>query len=236
MGFMGSPARWRTMPWMVTFFGILVIPLGLTHIILVISQPVVVGSWCTACLLAAGIMLPMIPLEVDEVMAMGQFLIRARRRGESLWHVFWYGGSVDEGGTDEALTQLPELPERPGAVLATAVRGMTLPWTLLVSAAIGVWLMTAPAVLGKTGMPAHIDHLAGALIVTVSIISGAEVIRPFRYGNVLLGLIVAVGPWIYGGAGFGATIDTLAGAAVVVLAIPGGIRKERYGLWEKYIF
>jgi hypothetical protein len=27
MGLMGSPARWRTMPWMVTFFGILVIPL-----------------------------------------------------------------------------------------------------------------------------------------------------------------------------------------------------------------
>lgn len=46
MGFMGSPARWRTMPWMVTLFGILVIPLGLVHILLVISQPVVVGFWC----------------------------------------------------------------------------------------------------------------------------------------------------------------------------------------------
>ncbi|HXG84259.1 MAG TPA: vitamin K epoxide reductase family protein [Pyrinomonadaceae bacterium] len=28
MGFMGDKARWRTMPWMVTFFGILVVPLG----------------------------------------------------------------------------------------------------------------------------------------------------------------------------------------------------------------
>ena len=44
------------MPWMVTFFGILVVPLGLTHIVLVISQPVVVGAWCTFCLLAALIM------------------------------------------------------------------------------------------------------------------------------------------------------------------------------------
>src|SRR5690606_9676333 len=60
MGFMGSPSRWRTMPWMVTLFGILVIPLGLVHIALVISQPVVVGEWCTMCLLAAAIMLPMI--------------------------------------------------------------------------------------------------------------------------------------------------------------------------------
>ncbi len=43
MGFMGGPQRWRTMPWMVTFFGVLVIPLGLVHILLVISQPVAVG-------------------------------------------------------------------------------------------------------------------------------------------------------------------------------------------------
>ncbi|WP_233555668.1 vitamin K epoxide reductase family protein [Pontibacter oryzae] len=43
MGWMGSPARWRTMPWMVALFGILVIPLGLVHIFLVISQPIVVG-------------------------------------------------------------------------------------------------------------------------------------------------------------------------------------------------
>ncbi|HVU94258.1 MAG TPA: vitamin K epoxide reductase family protein [Puia sp.] len=71
MGWMGGPARWRTMPWMVTFFGILVIPLGLVHIFLVMSQPVAVGSWCTFCLLAATIMLPMLPLEVDEVIAAG---------------------------------------------------------------------------------------------------------------------------------------------------------------------
>lgn len=43
MGFMGGKARWRTMPWMVALFGILGIPLGLTHISLVAFQPVVVG-------------------------------------------------------------------------------------------------------------------------------------------------------------------------------------------------
>src|SRR5690606_2823066 len=82
MGWMGSPSRWRTMPWMVAFFGILVIPLGLTHIFLVISQPVTVGAWCTMCLLAAVIMLPMIPLEVDEVFAMIQHLREAKKRGD----------------------------------------------------------------------------------------------------------------------------------------------------------
>ncbi len=67
---------------MVTFFGVLVIPLGLTHILLVISQPLVVGEWCTMCLVAAGVMLPMIPLEVDEVVAMGQHMVEAKRRGD----------------------------------------------------------------------------------------------------------------------------------------------------------
>lgn len=93
MGFMGSPARWRTMPWMVAIFGILVIPLGLVHIFLVISQPLVVGYWCSFCLLAAAIMLPMIPLEVDEVIAMIQFMKRRIKKGESFWKVFWKGGS-----------------------------------------------------------------------------------------------------------------------------------------------
>ncbi len=54
MGFMGSPSRWRTMPWMVALFGILVIPLGLVHIFLVISQPLTVGAWCTFCLCEPG--------------------------------------------------------------------------------------------------------------------------------------------------------------------------------------
>jgi hypothetical protein len=81
MGYMGGISRWRTMPWMVTIFGILVIPLGLAHIALVMSQPVVVHEWCTMCLVAAGVMLPMIPLEADEVVAMGQHVRNSARRG-----------------------------------------------------------------------------------------------------------------------------------------------------------
>ncbi|MEN6336492.1 MAG: vitamin K epoxide reductase family protein, partial [Phycisphaerales bacterium] len=112
MGWMGGQSRWRTMPWMVTFFGILVIPLGLVHISLVISQPVVVGHWCTLCLTAAAIMLPMIPLEVDEVVAMMQFTLGARKRGESLWRVFWMGGTV-EGEDDHRTPEIFNTPKHP---------------------------------------------------------------------------------------------------------------------------
>src|SRR5581483_12523041 len=81
MGFMGGQDRWRTMPWMVTFFGILVVPLGTVSIVLIILQPLAVGAWCSLCLLAAIAMLAMIPATLDEVVAMAQFLIQAKREG-----------------------------------------------------------------------------------------------------------------------------------------------------------
>jgi hypothetical protein len=67
MGFMGDKVRWRTMPWMVTFFGILVVPLGVVSITLIVLQPLAVGAWCTPCLIAAAAMLVMIALTLDEV-------------------------------------------------------------------------------------------------------------------------------------------------------------------------
>ena len=144
MGWMGSPSRWRTMPWMVALFGILVIPLGLVHIFLVISQPVIVGYWCTPCLLAAAIMLPMIPLEFDEVVAMGQHMVQAKRRGDNFWQVFWKGGEPFEQNQDERSPKLMDLPQKPGAVYRASVWGMSIPWTLAVSTLLGLWLMFAP--------------------------------------------------------------------------------------------
>ena len=95
MGFMGSPTRWRTMPWMVTFFGILVIPLGFVSIFSGDLAAACGGAWCSICLLTAAIMLPMIPLEVDEVIAMGQHMVQRNRKGEKFWKVFWKGGTPD---------------------------------------------------------------------------------------------------------------------------------------------
>ena len=91
MGFMGDKQRWRTMPWIVMFFGILVVPLGLVSIILIILQPVAVGTWGTPPLLAALAMLAMIALTLDEVVAMVLFLVHARREGQPLWRTFLAG-------------------------------------------------------------------------------------------------------------------------------------------------
>jgi uncharacterized membrane protein len=67
MGAMGTAKRWRTMPWMVTFFFILVVPLGGVSIFFIIIQPIVIGTYCTLCLMAGVAMLLMIPLTLDEV-------------------------------------------------------------------------------------------------------------------------------------------------------------------------
>jgi len=112
---------------MVPFFGILVIPLGLTHIILVISQPVVAWAWCTLCLLAAAIMLPMIPFEADEMGAMGQFLVPANRRGESLRKAFWKGGPIEGGGPDQRSPELSVLPQQPWQIVRAPIWGMSTP-------------------------------------------------------------------------------------------------------------
>lgn len=238
MGWMGAPTRWRTMPWMVTFFGILVIPLGLVHIFLVISQPVVVGHWCTFCLLAAAIMLPMIPLEIDEVVAMGQHMVQAKRRGDSFWKVFWKGGKPMEQNMDERSPKIMELPQSPWKVFKASIWGMSFPWTLIVSTLLGIWLMFAPAAFGVgiEARAADVNHLGGSLIVVVSVICMGEVVRIGRYLNILLGLVVALIPWFLQDSMLALNISgAITGLAVAFLAIPRGPVKESYGLWDKYV-
>ena len=91
MGAMGSAKRWRTMPWMVTFFFILVVPLGGVSIGFIIIQPIMLGTYCTLCLVQAFAMLLMIPLALDEVVAMGQYMKRSAKAGRPLIRTFFPG-------------------------------------------------------------------------------------------------------------------------------------------------
>ena len=116
------------------------------------------------------------------------------------------------------------------------VWGVTLPWNLLASAAVGLWLMFAPAALGSTGKAAHSDHLIGALIVTLSVIALADVGRAVRFVNVLLGAWVVASPWILSGAAASARwSDLIAGILVILLSFRRGRIGERYGSFERYI-
>ena len=232
MGFMGDKARWRTMPWMVTFFGILVVPLGIVSITLIILQPLSVGAWCTPCLLAATAMLVMVALTLDEVVAMMQFLVQAHREGQPLWHTFWAGGTLRETIVPADGRIHPDVV-RPMAM----VWGVSLPWNLLVSVALGLWLMLAPSVLGSSPPTAHSDHLAGALIVTVAVIALAEVGRAMRFVNALFGAWMIASPWLLDGATARARWnDAIVGALVIALSFRRGPIREQYGWSERLIW
>jgi hypothetical protein len=236
MAFMGSQSRWRSMPWMVALFGILVIPLGMVHILLVISQPVVVGAWCTLCLLAAALMLPMIPLEGDEVVAMLQHLRGAKARGESRWTVFWKGGAADGCTPDDRSPEGLDLSQKPGRTLRASVWGFSVPWNLVVAAVLGLLLMITPDVLEVARPASSVFQLAGALIVASSVISMGEVFRIVRFFNLLLAGAIAVGAWVLSGASTAVGIWAVAAAAaVVLLSLPRGRITERYGSWNRVV-
>jgi hypothetical protein len=94
-GVIGGRARWRTMPWIVVFFGILVGPLGVISVMLVVFQPVLFDAWCTVCLASALVSVLMVGPAMDEFLASLQHLKRERRRGRSVWRTFWGLGPRD---------------------------------------------------------------------------------------------------------------------------------------------
>jgi hypothetical protein len=116
------------------------------------------------------------------------------------------------------------------------VWGVALPWNLLASAAVGIWLMFAPSLFGSTGTAAHSDHLLGALIVTFAVMALADVGRLLRFANVIFAVGILAAPWVLNGATGGSTWnDVVAGGIVILLSIRRGPVGERYGNWERFI-
>lgn len=68
-------------------------------------------------------------------------------------------------------------------------------WPRLVSVAIGVWLMAAPAVLGYSGVTAAeaSDRIVGPLVVSNAIVAIWPELRPLRWVNATLGTWLLVG-------------------------------------------
>ncbi|GAA0260042.1 vitamin K epoxide reductase family protein [Haladaptatus pallidirubidus] len=231
MGFMGDKSRWRTMPWMVTFFGIVVIPLGFVQILLVIFQPILVGTWCTLCLLSAFGMLWMISLSIDEVVAMMQLLKRRMTEGVSLWHAFWMGGhlSEDDAGISGETRADRDRP-------AGMFWGISIPWYLLGGMALGFWLMLSPTIFGTQGSIADSSHLVGALAVSFAVIATAEPARAIRFINIPLGAWAIAAPWLFGAPMIAALNGVVVGALLILVSIPQGTIRDEYGeWWPQYI-
>jgi len=231
-GIVGSRRRWRTMPWLVVLFGLMIAPLGITSIFFIVIQPIVIGTWSTIALIAAAAVLVQIPYSLDELLATLQFMRRRARAGRSWLRVFLFG-DTDEG---KAGAPVDEFDRAPVSIVKEMVTGgVGLPWNLALSAGIGLWLLFTRLTLGSEGGMADLDHLIGSLVLTVISLAAAEVARPLRYLNISLGAALLVTPFIYD-ANMVATAASLAcGAALMALSFRRGPIRQHYGSWQRLI-
>lgn len=214
----GGRDRWRSLPWAVILFGLMIIPSGVTSITLVMLQPIGVGAWCTICLFTAFLMLIMVPPAVDEVLASVQFLIRRKKAGDSFWKVFWFGSDVKED------IQVPKI-RKEGNIMH-----------LYVSTILSVWLMFAPLVMDMEGIAATSTYIVAALLTTFSIIAMSEVARLVRLVNVPLGLWLAMSGWFLSGMNEPARWQSfIVGILIILLSLPRGKRNQAYGNLDRII-
>jgi nucleoside-diphosphate-sugar epimerase/uncharacterized membrane protein len=232
-GIIGGRARWRTMPWLVVLFGVMIVPLGAVSLFFIIIQPIVIGTWCTLCLIAAAAMLLQIPYSVDELVASGQFLMERKRRGKSVILAFFRGDTMEGGGQAP-----PDDFERPPAAVVRDMLGggVNVPWTLAASCVLGIGLMCTRLLFDTTGAQADSDHLLGALVVTFAVTAMGEAARPVRLANVLLGIALVFAPFMFdGGSRIADGAGIAAGLVLILLSIPRGRIDNAYGGWSRYL-
>lgn len=97
--------------------------------------------------------------------------------------------------------------------------------------------MLTRLLLGTGGSIANMHHVVGALIITVAVISMAEVARALRLLIVPLAAWLVAAPLIWGGASaLDIGVSAVLGVALAGLSLPRGPRSnEHYGSWDAYI-
>jgi hypothetical protein len=236
-GLVGAKARWRTMPWLVVLFGLMIAPLGVTSIAFVIIQPIVIGTWSIVALIGAAAILIQIPYSLDELIATLQFVRRRVQAGRNGLTVFFHGDTdTMPAGTSGKQRVADEFDQRPGAVLRNMMAGgVNLPWNLGLAALIGLALLFTRLWPGVEGNLAHAHHVVGSLVLTVVSIAAAEVARPVRWLNALLGAGLMVSPFVFAGDTMALLVSVVAGAALMALSIRRGPVHQHYGSWDRMI-
>lgn len=238
-GLVGARARWRTMPWLVVLFGLMIAPLGITSIFFIIIQPISIGTWSSVALIGAAAILIQIPYSLDELIATLQFVRRRVQAGNNALTVFFLGDTdtmpTDASGKGSA-GAVDEFAQPPGVVLREMLGGgVNLPWNLGLAALIGLALLFTRLWPGVEGNLAHAHHVVGSLVLTVVSIAAAEVARPARWLNLPLGAGLMASPFVFAGDTVAMLVSMAAGAALIALSIRRGQIGERYGAWDKVI-
>jgi hypothetical protein len=131
---------------------------------------------------------------------------------------------------------IDELDASPLAIARDALGGgVSLPWNLLLAGLVALSLLFTRVLLGADGSLANAHHLLGALVLTVLSIAAAEVARPVRYLNVLLGVAVIAVPFIYGADVETTAFTVAAGVAIAALSVRRGAIHGRYAGWSRLL-
>lgn len=232
VGLIGSTRRWRTMPWLVTLFGIMIVPLGIVSIVFIIIQPILLGTWCAPCLIAAAAMLLQIPYSVDELLATGQFLKRRHAAGRPVFKIF-FTGDTDEG--DERKTH-DDFEQKPLNIIGEFFKGgVSFPWSLALCVVLGVGLMFTRLTLGHEGSMANWDHLIGSLVITISVCALAEIARPIRLLIIPLACALLITPFVFDVSGLSLAVTLCTAIALIALSIPRGVIRNQFGGWNRFL-
>ena len=242
-GLVGSRQRWRTAPWLVLLFGLMIVPLGMTTILFIVIQPVVLGTWSTLALVGGAAVLIQIPYSLDELLATAQFLRRRVRAGQPWLRVLFLGDTDElraaggDGRAHSANRDDADEFDRPlGVVLKSIISGgVSLPWNLALAGLIGVSLLFTRVTLGASGSLADAHHIIGCAVLTVAAIAAADVARPARALNAVLGVGLALLPLLFDADKLQVAVSLGLGLALLLLSVRRGPIQERYGTWDRLL-
>jgi hypothetical protein len=103
-------------------------------------------------------------------------------------------------------------------------------WAQVINAALGVWLMAAPAVLGHGGAAAVNSRVVGPVVASFAIIAWWEATRAVRWVNLPLGLWLIFAPLALGYGAVAPSVNSVVvGALVASLAPVRGRVEGRFG-------
>jgi hypothetical protein len=238
-GLVGSRRRWRTAPWLVLLFGLMIVPLGMTTILFIVIQPVVLGTWSTLALVGGAAVLIQIPYSLDELLATAQFLRRRVRAGQPWLRVLFLGDTDELPAANEKRVDSDDGDEfdRPlGVVLKSIVGGgVSLPWNLALAGLIGVSLLFTRVTLDAVGGLADAHHIIGCAVLTVVAIAAADVARPARALNAVLGVGLMFVTLLLDADKLQVMVTLGLGIALVLLSVRRGPILERYGAWNRLL-
>ncbi len=209
LAFAGGPERWRTHPWFVLLNGATAASLGLAAVILLIIQPVAYNHYCTLCLFSAFISITLAGPTMEEVLAALQQLARQY--------------------TQPTERQLGEHRPSSDVEIRSAWDAQGIRLRHLIGAAIGLYLMASPAVLGLSEFARTDVRVTGPIVFFVSMLAVWPATRWFGRLNVFAGMWLIFGPILLEAPTEAILTEIAIGAILIALSYFAGDTASQIG-------